>query len=259
MKKGINLKILSLLLIGSCLLIVSSCKKEDDPAPIEQPDVIIYDTIVAPPNMVYDASGNLYSTVVIGDQRWMRENLRTSHFNNGDPIPYVPAVTEWSAMSSAAWSYYDNDAAYGEIYGKLYNWYTVSDPRNVCPAGWHVPTDEEWMELEVTLGVPEAELTMTTPRGVAENAGGKMKSTLLWDSPNTGADNSAGFLGYPAGTRGVSGDFVNLGTRAKWWTASPAPILQDQAIDHQLWWNSAGIYRLTNIRRAGSSIRCVQD
>ncbi len=259
MKQGINLKILSLLLIGSCLLIVSSCKKEDDPAPIEQPDVIIYDTIVAPPNMVYDASGNLYSTVVIGDQRWMRENLRTSHFNNGDPIPYVPAVTEWSAMSSAAWSYYDNDAAYGEIYGKLYNWYTVSDPRNVCPAGWHVPTDEEWMELEVTLGVPEAELTLTASRGSDANAGGKMKATVLWDPPNSGADNSSGFFGLPTGTKGPTALFIYNGSRGYYWSSTTHELNDSHAYSRQLWWNSHGIFRYAEHKRAGIAVRCVED
>ena len=248
-----------LILTISLAVILSGCSKEEDPAPIEQPNVIVYDTIVAPPNMVYDASGNLYSTVVIGDQLWMRENLRTSHFSNGDPIPYVPLAADWTAATSAAWSYYDNDAAYGEIYGKLYNWYTVSDPRNVCPAGWHVPTDEEWMELETSLGMIGTELSLTSSRGVAENVGGQLKSTLLWDAPNTGADNGSGFWGFPTGSRNAGGNFFNLGSHGYWWMATEVEGNQTHAWQRQLWWNNAGIYRLANHKGTAGAIRCVQD
>jgi uncharacterized protein (TIGR02145 family) len=102
----------------------------------------------------------------------MQSNLNVSHYRNGDVIPQVTDPTAWSSLTTGAWCYYNNDTANGTVYGKLYNWYAVNDPRGLSPQGWHVPTDAEWTNLTSCLGGESL-------------AGGKMKATTLWDSPNT--------------------------------------------------------------------------
>ena len=90
---------------------------------------------------VSDVDGNTYQTVVIGDQNWMAENLKTTRYATGDTIPNVINKEKWLNLTDGAWSYYKNDEKFNEVYGKLYNWYNVIDERNVCPNGWHVPSD----------------------------------------------------------------------------------------------------------------------
>ena len=126
---------------------------------------------------VTDKDSNNYNTKQIGSQVWIAANLNVSHFRNGDIIPEVRGDDEWEKADNegrAAWCYYNNDPANGAIYGKLYNWYAVNDPRGLAPKGWHVPCDDEWTELEICLG---------------ENAGGKMKETgtTHWTPPNIDA------------------------------------------------------------------------
>lgn len=138
-----------------------------------------------------DQDGNVYKTIQIGTQTWMAENLKASHYRNGEPIALVTDSTAWSALSTGAACWYNNDSAtYNCPYGKLYNWYAVTDARSVCPTGWHVSTDAEWTVLKDNLAGPAV-------------AGGKMKSTgtSYWLSPNTDADNSSGFSGLPGGAR----------------------------------------------------------
>ncbi len=96
--------------------------------------------------MVTDIDGNRYLTVTIGTQVWMRENLRTTRYSNGDPIPGVLINSDWTALSTGAWSWYDHDPEKDTPYGKLYNWYAVNDNRGLCPTCWHVPTDTEWTD-----------------------------------------------------------------------------------------------------------------
>jgi uncharacterized protein (TIGR02145 family) len=144
---------------------------------------------------VTDIDGNTYATIEIGTQLWMAKNLRTTRYRNGDPIPNVTDKEKWGGLSSGAWCHSQNDPKHEVPYGKHYNWYTVNDPRKVCPAGWHVPTDGEWQQMEAALGMPASELGRKEFRGAAQNVGGKMKTTTLWASPNTGATNSSEFAG----------------------------------------------------------------
>lgn len=247
--------------IALCLLTLPGCQKDDN-TPAPQPTVVIIDTIIVidtvgvAPNFVADADGNLYPTTVIGSQRWMAENLRTNHYANGDPIPYVPS-TQWSLQTNGAWTNYDTDASYDELYGKLYNGYTVVDPRNVCPQGWHVPTDTDWKGLESALGLPQSELDLYGVRGSGANVGGQLKAIALWDDPNTGANDSAGFSGYPGGERLPSGAFFDLSTKGVWWSGSE--------YNTGLVWlremlnSSAGVSREYHLKAQGCSIRCVED
>jgi uncharacterized protein (TIGR02145 family) len=251
------------------LLSVPGCGKDDGTSPAQtvvssvdtvvliDTVVIIVDTIAVPPNSVVDPDGNAYPTTEIGSQRWMAENLRTNRYANGDFIAYVPDNAQWANQTSGAWANYDCDAAYDGQYGKLYNWYTVTDPRGVCPAGWHVPTDADWMELEQTLGVPASDLDNTGPRGGAANAGGQLKAGVLWNSPNQGANDSTGFSALPGGDRSDAGSFGLIGMKGYWWSITAFDV--DLSWLRSLSCDNAGIYRLSTYKDVGNSVRCVED
>lgn len=237
------------------MLVGSACTKEV-PGPATN-TVIVVDTTGVPPGMVADIDGNVYATTVISGKRWFAENLKTTHYANGSPIPYQPVNADWGGLTTGAWTAYNNDLSYEVHYGKLYNWYTVIDPRNACPTGWHVPTDEEWKQLELALGVPDSTLNSTGPRGSAANTGGRMKSTDLWAAPNAGADNSSGFTAYPGGGRSNSGGFYAIGVQGNWWSSSPFD--STQAMQRRLLNNDNGIFRFAAMKIFGNSVRCVED
>ena len=139
---------------------------------------------------VTDIDGNVYNTVTIGTQVWMKENLKVTHYNNGDEIPNIEDNAAWTGLSNGAYCNYQNDNDFVDTYGRLYNWFAVDDGREICPTGWHIATDAEWTILSDYLGGRHI-------------AGGKLKEagTTHWASPNTGATNSSGFTGLPSGMR----------------------------------------------------------
>ncbi len=203
---------------------------------------VVYDTLT-------DIDGHVYKTVTIGTQIWMAENLRATHYRNGDSVPSVTLNVSWKNLKTGACCTYENTADKNKIAteGRLYNWYAVSDSRNIAPVGWHVPTDAEWTILTTFLGGEAA-------------AGGKMKEsgTLHWNSPNTGAVNSSGFTAIPSGKREYSdGTFLNLGYDCFYWSST--------AYDINYSWYRYLHYDVTNVYRAnfhgqyGHSIRCVKD
>ena len=158
---------------------------------------------------VKDGDGNRYRAVRIGSQIWITENLKTTRFLNGDPIPEVKDQDEWNKMKTPARCYYDNDPTNGEIYGSLYNWYVASDPRGLIE-GWHVPTDQEIIIMSEHLGGQEV-------------AGGKMKTaSALWQQPNVGATNESGFSALPGGARNE--EFGNMSLSAVFWNSNPFPV-----------------------------------
>jgi len=185
-------------------------------------------------------------TIVIGTQQWMEKNLEVVTYRNGNIIPQVTDPTAWAALTSGAWCYYNNDVANGAIYGKLYNWYAVNDPRGLAPTGWHVPTDAEWTTLETTLG------------GTAV-AGGKMKTTGItrWTTPNTGATNESGFAGLPGGSRFSDGAFGSVGNNGCWWSSSGNSTAS--AWFRYLDYGNGTITRNSAIKRYGFSVRCLRD
>ncbi len=156
-----------------------------------------------------DTISNHYSVVQIGTQMWMAENLKTTKYRNGDSIPNVTDNTQWGNLTTGAYCDYDNTQGNSIIYGKLYNWYAVADSLNLCPTGWHVPTDAEWTIL-------------TTYLGGESFAGGKLKDICkaLWDSPNIDATNETGFTGLPGGYRIGNGIFDDISHSGSWWSST---------------------------------------
>jgi uncharacterized protein (TIGR02145 family) len=196
-------------------------------------------------NDCIDIDGNVYKTVKIGNQIWMSENLHTTRYRNGDSIPNVTGNSDWKNLSSGAFCYFDNTV--NSIYGKLYNWYAVSDTRNIAPAGWHIPSDDEWS-------------TLTNFLGGNDFASGKMKETgtMHWISPNSGATNESGFTALPAGFRhGCDGRFDALGTTGNFWSKTEFDSIC--AWDCRLLYNNASSHHANIDKRYGFPVRCVKD
>jgi len=189
-----------------------------------------------------------YASVKIGTQKWMSTNLAVSRYRNGDRIKHVEDSAEWAGLTIGAWCWYKNDSAAGAVYGKLYNWYAVHDPRGLAPEGWHVPSDAEWDTLVTTLG------------GHAI-AGGKMKEAgiIHWLPPNTDATNSSGFTGLPGGNRFGNGGFGSIRLFGMWWSSTQYGT--GQAWYRTLRYNSGFVYRSHHgaTQRYGFSVRCIKD
>jgi uncharacterized protein (TIGR02145 family) len=204
------------------------------------------DEINLNPDTVTDFDGNVYHTVTIGTQVWMVENLKTKHFRNGATIANVTGNKDWSELSTAAFCNFRNDIKKGDLYGRLYNWYAVADKRNICPEGWHVPTDGEWQRLIEYLG---GEFV----------AGGKLKESGIahWSSPNIEATNASGFTALPAGSRdNGNGAFNHTGTYTYFWSASGS---RDSAWGYNLSFYYAGIGHFEFDKTFGISVRCIKD
>jgi uncharacterized protein (TIGR02145 family) len=187
-----------------------------------------------------------FASVAIGSQVWMADNLNVDRFRNGDIIPEARTEEDWqraAANKQPAWCYYENVPAHGAIYGKLYNWYAVSDPRGLAPEGWHVPTEEEWKTLIDGLGGKKI-------------AGGKMKSSSGWNNNKNGT-NASRFNGRPGGVRYDNGLFNLQGWDGYWWSATaPTP---DGAFKHNLGHLDDEVHRTNNDRSYGFSVRCLKD
>lgn len=203
---------------------------------------ITYGTIV-------DIDGNTYRTVTIGNQEWMAENLRTTRYRNGEPIALVTSNSEWAALTSAAYSSYENQEDIDALAtnGLLYNWFAVSDNQNIAPEGWHVATQSDWE-------------TLIDHLGSAAIAGGKMKESgnSHWNSPNSGAVNSSGLTALPSGRREfVDGSFINSGYNGFWWTSSA--YNPDYSWYYQLNYDTENIIAANFHKQYGFSVRCVKD
>ena len=202
--------------------------------------------IVTNPGAGVTFNGYTYTSIVLGNgQEWMAENLRTTTYANGDPIPNVTDGNQWQNLTTGAWSHYNNDSQYENPYGKLYNWYAVDDSRNVCPTGWHVPSDAEWTVLTDYLG--------------ADSIGGKMKSTgtQYWQSPNMLATNESGFSGLPGGLRSSMGGFGSVGGWGFWWSSTEYSA--GSAWDRALYSGSGDVARDPDDKGIGFSVRCLRD
>ena len=211
--------------------------------------------------------GYAYDLVAIGDQCWFAENLRTEHYANGDLIPGELSDSEWSTTTNGAMTVYgegtstvhhgSNDAGSNlEDYGRLYNWYAVEDDRGLCPSGWHVPTDEEWMELEMELGMSNEEANEEQWRG--DDQGIQLKNSIE-GAPSWDGTNVSGFSALAGGYRYHPGYFASQGIQGYFWTSTPWGTSQD-AFFRQLRTGYSGVYRYSDFhKRAGASVRCLKD
>ncbi|MBB5397314.1 FISUMP domain-containing protein [Mucilaginibacter sp. AK015] len=189
---------------------------------------------------VIDIDGNIYKTVNIGNQVWLVTNLKVTHYRNGDAIPNITDDNDWPQTNQGAYCNYDNNNSLAEIYGRLYNFNAVKDTRNICPVGWRVPTDADWKALYQYLGTTNI-------------SGGKMKEagTAHWRSPNTGATNSSGFTGLPAGYR--SGVYYGIGSTTIFWSDATSSYTAVLSFDTELAGGSANKGGM-----AGFSVRCIK-
>lgn len=193
---------------------------------------------------ITDGDGNVYTTVVIGMQEWLTANLKTTTYNDGTAIPNVTLSTGWMNLSTPAFCWYDNNANNKEIYGGLYNWHAVNTGK-LCPDGFHVPTNEEWVALRTFLG---------------NDGGGKMKSTsALWDLPNIGATNSSGFSALPGGIRtdNDAATFLYKGDQAVFWSSSQSgPANADT---FYIYADQPDLDNYDYSKTLGASVRCIKN
>ena len=198
---------------------------------------------------VTDIDGNVYKTITIGTQTWMAENLKTTKYRNGDPIPNVTDGVAWEGLVIGAYCWYANDAAtYKAVYGALYNWYAVADSRILAPTGWHMPIDTEWATLIDFLGGGSI-------------AGGKMKEEGMahWLAPNTGATNESGFTALPGGSRGFSGAFSAINYGGCWWSWFSPEYQATTAGTRYISSDYSGAYIGGSGKFIGFSVRCIKD
>jgi uncharacterized protein (TIGR02145 family) len=221
------------------LLLAISCKKEN----INRPSALTT-------NDASDMVAGKYSHVRIGTQVWMTKNLDVTRYRNGDRIPQVKDPTKWAALTTGGWCWYNNDSTTGAIYGRLYNWYAVNDPRGLAPKGWHIPSTAEWDTLSTYLG---------------SHAGGKSKDTGtieagtgLWHAPNAGATNKSGFTGLPGGIRNfINGEFYDIGSLGYWWSSTQNDVTS--AWERSMSYAGHRIDRFFYDENYGLSVRCIRD
>jgi uncharacterized protein (TIGR02145 family) len=203
---------------------------------------------------VTDADGNVYNTVTIGTQVWMVENLKTTKYNDGTDIPLITDNAAWTGLSTPGYCWYGNNIVNKDIYGGLYNWYTVNTGK-LCPTGWHMPTDEEWKILEMYLGMTQAQADVTTNwRGTDQ--GTQLKSTSGWNSGGNGT-NTSGFSALPGGYRWYDGSFNNVGENSSLW--SSAVFDTNDALGRNLYYGINGVLRSNFYKRDGFSVRCLKN
>ena len=207
--------------------------------------------------IIADIDGNIYNTVIIGDQEWMIENLKVTHYRNGELIPTGFNNNEWRLLTEGANSIYDNDTSNVLSFGYLYNGYAVVDERGICPEGWQVPTDDEFVVLEIFLGMSLQEVQNEGWRGTSE--GGKLKESGSenWFSPNTGATNESGFNALPAGYRSSDGNFSGLGFNGTFWSSTE--IDSSNIWIRKLYYMSSKVKRVKAQAENGFAIRCMRE
>jgi len=233
-------------------LIICSCDKEENPESNTTKNSAIFNSNLTYGTMV-DQEGNTYKTIIIGNQTWMAENLRTTKFCDGSNIPNVSDKTSWHSLNTGAYCNFNNTLKSDSIilFGRLYNWYAVTDSRKLAPEGWHIPSKSEWDVLTNYLG------------GLSV-AGGKLKEVgnTHWLSPNKGGTNESGFTALPSGFRGVNDgkdSFEYMNFASIWWTSS--------TYDNKYAWSRAITSESSSVsvdyedshKVYGMSIRCIKD
>jgi len=226
---------LTLLLIISSIFVTTGCKTASDQETAQE--------------TVSDLEGNVYTTVQIGNEVWMAENLRSTTFSDGTPIEQVKDYDEWARLTLPAYSWYNNDSLNSEEFGALYNCYAVETDK-LCPEGWRIPSDEDWIALESSLGG-------------ASIAGAAMKEAGLdhWKTPNTNADNESGFTALPGGYRSYNGTFNLMRIDGFWWSSSEKSWYgsKNTVIYRNLKYDGPDLFREVAAKANGFSVRCVKN
>jgi uncharacterized protein (TIGR02145 family) len=235
------------------LLLLSNCKPESTPSPAQT-------------GTLTDRDGKVYNTIKIGNQWWMTEDLKTTTYQNGDPIVYKDSTTVLWLDTAPGYCFVDTTSW---AIGMLYNWYAVSDARKIAPVGWHIPTDDEWKTLEMYLGMSSADADKVNFRGTDE--GDKLKREKAanqivgsWDDANNvyiiWPNNQSGFSALAGSCRMFFGSFGDQGIGATefWWSAS------EHTGSNEVWYryldyNKSNIFRFYGDKRYGFSVRCVKD
>lgn len=196
--------------------------------------------------LVTDIDGNVYHTVTVGSHVWLVENLKVTHYRNGDPVELVTDNAAWEGQTSGAYCNYNHSSGNADIYGRLYNWFAVNDDRKIAPEGWHVSSDGEWSTLSGTQG------------GEAV-AGGKLKEAgfIHWNEPNSSATNETGFSALPGGHREYGGGFTYINWGGGWWCSTEENY--NDAWIRYMDYGAFDIWRALEDKRYGRSVRCVKD
>ena len=211
---------------------------------------------------VTDIDGNVYNTVQIGDQCWMKENLKTTNYNNGTAIPNVTENSAWGNLATGAYVWYDNDINWKDSYGALYNWYATVDPNGLCPTGWHVPTNDEWTELTDSIGgtaPPHGDELKSCRRIYSPLGGGCIAiEPPRWhlSSSNWGTD-EYGFSCLPGGYRDPSSNFGTIGYTGHWW--STTEYSSNYIWSRHLNYTHGNVLVNNSNKHLGLSVRCLRD
>jgi len=226
-----NMKKSKWFVLTGLLFLSISCKKEND-EPQAKPQVFDYDR-------------NIYNTVKIGDQLWLKENLKVKHYQDGTPIPNITDAKEWSNLKSGALCNYNNNDSLFEIYGCLYNNYAMTDSRELCPSGWNVPSQSDWDILIAYVGQSTASIKL------------KETGTEHWINQNNDVSNSTDFTALPGGLRIENGDFINLNS----WAFFGTKTLDSDSLSRVtiLFDDLANPGIGADYRQSGYSIRCIKD
>lgn len=234
MKKKYLMLSLTVITLAAFTILISSFKNntEEKPQKIE--------------GTVTDIDGNVYKTIKIGNQIWMAENLKTTKYNDGTPIPNIKDSNSWKSFTSGAQCDYDNNPENAKVYGKLYNWHAVNSGK-LCPKGWHVPAEKEWNE--VLWGFYNWDIPL----------GAKLKEvgTAHWNEPNTGATNISGFTALPGGYRESSGKFLYINKIGQFWTTKETSDKSANGFNMQ--YNGANVWTVTRSKNMAASVRCIKD
>ena len=212
-------------------------------------------------DVVTDVDGNIYHTVTIGNQVWMVENLKVTHFADGTPIDHV-VQDDWGGYPFDAYCDYLDNPTWSDSFGRLYNWAAVMDPKGLAPEGWRIPNDNDWQVLEMHAGMLSAEADiMNDWRGSDE--GGKLKQAGVdsWAIPNTGATDEFGFGALPGGYRNADGHEGQVQLVGFYWTSSIyfGEIFEFDAHFRRIDYNRTDIYRGHIPKGTGMSVRCIKE
>jgi uncharacterized protein (TIGR02145 family) len=234
------------------LFLTSSCKKDDG---VNINNINFNSSVTY--GSVQDLDGNTYKTVIIGNQTWMAENLKTTKYNDGTSIPLVTDSATWKKLTTPGYCWYNySEAGFKAAYGALYNWYAINTGK-LCPTGWHVPTLNEWDTLITYLGD-----SLAKGKLLKSVSGGKLKETgnTHWISPNFDASNESGFTALSGGACFSSGIFFDAGNIGYWWSSTDGnPTTPNLAYVLDISYADASVDISAFYKKNGFSVRCIKD